>query len=192
MTDSILAHNSGTRILPDIGLVIKYQQQYLFHFRLFPRKLITVFKKSNKNHFGPFLAKSVQKWIFLEKKGLCQFLNIPVSYHRTTNQKIKLMSHSWEKRRAHERTDRHWQTDRETDRQTDRYTDRQRQFYMTLRRTGAPKVNCLLVMSLQRWDNWTWSIKMAHKDFFNKKCLQVKTDVFRTQESIYDGVFLWI
>ena len=120
MTDSILAHNSGTRILPDIGLVIKYQQQYLFHFRLFPRKLITVFKKSNKNHFGPFLAKSVQKWIFLEKKGLCQFLNIPVSYHRTTNQKIKLMSHSWEKRRAHERTDRHWQTDRQTDTQTDK------------------------------------------------------------------------
>ena len=28
LADSILAHNSRTRILPDIGLVVQYQQQY--------------------------------------------------------------------------------------------------------------------------------------------------------------------
>ena len=28
LADSILAHNSRTRILPDMGLVVKYQQQY--------------------------------------------------------------------------------------------------------------------------------------------------------------------
>ena len=50
-----------------------------------------------------FLAKKKGK-----RKGLCQFLNIPIIQHRAENQK-QLMTHSSEKRR----------TDGGTDRQTD-------------------------------------------------------------------------
>ena len=32
--------------------------------------------------FVPFLPKFGQKWIFLEKKRLRQFLDIPIIYHR--------------------------------------------------------------------------------------------------------------
>ena len=129
---------------------------------------------------------------FLGKKralSVFKYSSFLPSYHKSENKTNEPFLRKTSSSRTDRQTLTDRQRDRETDRQTDRYTDRQRQFYMTLRRTGAPKVNCLLVMSLQRWDNWTWSIKMAHKDFFNKKCLQVKTDVFRTQESIYDGVF---
>ena len=72
-------------------------------------------------HFGPFLLKFGQKWIFLEKKGS---LNIPIIYHRAKNQK-KLLNHFWQKRR--------------TDGRTDRQTDRQWWFYRTLRMTGTQK-----------------------------------------------------
>ena len=57
MTDNILAHNSRTRILPDMGLVVKYQQQYSFHFRLFPRKTNDkIFQKIEKPYFGAILG----------------------------------------------------------------------------------------------------------------------------------------
>ena len=62
-----------------------------FHFRLFPRKTNDkIFQKIQKNlfwgHLGPFLPRWGQKWIFL-KKGICQFLDIPIIYHRAKNQK---------------------------------------------------------------------------------------------------------
>ena len=57
LTDNILAHNSRTRILPDMGLVVKYQQQYSFHFRLFPRKTNDkIFQKIKKPNFGAILG----------------------------------------------------------------------------------------------------------------------------------------
>ena len=43
-------------------------------------------KKSKKSYFRAILPKFGQKWIFLEKKGLCQFLNIPIIFHRAKNQ----------------------------------------------------------------------------------------------------------
>ena len=49
-----------------------------FHFRLFPGKLMTkFFQKSKKTlfwcHFGQFLPKFREKWIFLEKRALTGF-----------------------------------------------------------------------------------------------------------------------
>ena len=38
LADSILAHNSRARILPDMGLVVKYQQQYKFPFYVISKK----------------------------------------------------------------------------------------------------------------------------------------------------------
>ena len=67
-----------------------------------------LFKKFKNPYFevilGPFcsnLGKNEFSW----KKGLCQFLNIPIGYHCAQNQK-KLMSHSREKCRLIGRTDR--------------------------------------------------------------------------------------
>ena len=58
-------------------------------------------------HFGSYLPKFGQKWIFLDK-SLTQFLDNPMIYHRAKNQK-KLMSYFWEKAEL---------TDRHADRQT--------------------------------------------------------------------------
>ena len=49
-----------------------------FHLRLFPRKTNDrIFQKIRKtqfwDHFGPFLPKFRQKWIFLEKKSYVSF-----------------------------------------------------------------------------------------------------------------------
>ena len=74
---------------------------------------------------GPFGALFAQLWAKMDfpgKKG-CQFLDIPIAYHRAKNQK-KLLSHFGEKRRT---------DDRRTNGQTDR------RFYRTLRRTGVQK-----------------------------------------------------
>ena len=55
------------------------------------------FKRSKKNSIlGPFWDLSTQIWAkinFCGKKGLCQFLNIPIIYHGAKDQK-KLMTHS--------------------------------------------------------------------------------------------------
>ena len=54
------------------------------------------FKKSQKPYFGPILGPFDQIWAkneFFWKKGLCQFFNIRITYHRAKNQK-DLMSHS--------------------------------------------------------------------------------------------------
>ena len=66
------------------------------------------FKKSKKHNlvailgtFCPNLGKNGFSW----KKGLCQFLDIPIIYHRTKNQR-KLLSHFWEKRQTDGWTDR--------------------------------------------------------------------------------------
>ena len=55
-----------------------------------------VFKKSKKPYFGTSLD-TLGKNEFSWEKGLCQFLDIPIIYHRAKNQK-KLLSHFWEKR----------------------------------------------------------------------------------------------
>ena len=61
--------------------------------------MIKFFKKSNKPYLGailgpffPNLGKNEFSW----KKGLCQFLDIPIIYHFNNNQK-KLLSRLWEK-----------------------------------------------------------------------------------------------
>ena len=54
------------------------------------------FKKSKTklfvDHFGPFPQNLVDNEVSW-KKGLCQFLNIPIIYHHAKNQK-KLMTRS--------------------------------------------------------------------------------------------------
>ena len=45
--------------------------------------------KKKKKNFGASLVKNEFSW----KRGLCQFLNIPIIYHHVKNQK-KLISHS--------------------------------------------------------------------------------------------------
>ena len=57
--------NLRTRILPDMRLVVKYQQQYInnnsFHFRLFPRKFKDkISKKSKKNLFWDTLFTQIR------------------------------------------------------------------------------------------------------------------------------------
>ena len=84
-----------------MGLEVEYQYQYIsFHSRLFPRKTKDkVFQKIQKPYLGailgpfcPYLGKNEFSW----KKGLCQFFDIPIIYHRAENQK-KLSSHFREK-----------------------------------------------------------------------------------------------
>ena len=63
------------------------------------------------------------KFEFSWKKGLCQFLNIPIIYHHVkrsekTNEPLLKKMPNWQ-------TDRQRQIDRQTDRQTDKQTDRQ-------------------------------------------------------------------
>ena len=70
---SILAHNSRTRILPNVGLVVKYRNHSSLILDYFQRKF---FKTPQKY----FLVKFRQKW----------------NYHHVKNQK-KLTSYSWEK-----------------------------------------------------------------------------------------------
>ena len=58
---------------------------------------MTKFFKKSKNPslgpFGPFLHEFLDKNEFPWKKGICQFLAIPVIYHHAKNQK-KIMCHS--------------------------------------------------------------------------------------------------
>ena len=75
----------------------------------FQEKLMT--KCFKKPYFGDILGSfcpNSGKTEFFWKERLCQFLNIPIIYHRAKNQN-KLISHSWEKC---------W-TDGQTDRRTD-------------------------------------------------------------------------
>ena len=72
------------------------------------------FKKHRKPYFWAILGtfcRILGKNEFPWKKGLCQFLYIPIIYHRAKNQK-KLQDRFWEKR----------QTDRQTDGRTS-FTD---------------------------------------------------------------------
>ena len=67
------------------------------HFGLFPGKTnYEIYQKTQKTlfwgHFGPFYP-NLDKNEFSRKKGLCQFFDIRIIYHRAKNQK-KLMSHS--------------------------------------------------------------------------------------------------
>ena len=92
---SISAHNSRTRILPDMGLRGDINN-ISFHFRYFSKKTNhKIFQKISKtlfwDHFGPFLPKFRKKINIPEKKS-CQFLDIPIIYHRAKNQK-KLTNH---------------------------------------------------------------------------------------------------
>ena len=71
------------------------------------------FRKSKKPYLGAILGPfcpNLEKNEFSWKKGPCQFLNIPIIFHRAKNQK-KIMTHYFEKCR----------TDGQTDRQTDRH-----------------------------------------------------------------------
>ena len=94
--------NARTRILPNMGLLVKYQQQYQLSFKIMSKKislnkiLINFLKTQKKNYFGtnlgrfgPNLVKNEFSW----KRGLSQFLNIPIIYHYVKNQR-KLMNYS--------------------------------------------------------------------------------------------------
>ena len=70
----------------------------------FQEKLITnFFKKIKQTLFSGHFAQICAKMDFAGKKGLCQYFNIPIIYHRAKNQK-KLMTQSWEKCRTDGRT----------------------------------------------------------------------------------------
>ena len=82
LTVSILDYNSRTRILPHMGLVVKYQQQLpipiSFHLILFRRKSNDqIFQKIKKyifwGQFGIFLLKFGQKRTFVEIRVLSFF-----------------------------------------------------------------------------------------------------------------------
>ena len=68
-----------------MGLVVKYQEQYVFNLHYFQKKLMTkFFRKCKKSYFGailsPFylyLGKNEFSW----EKDLCQVLNIPIIYN---------------------------------------------------------------------------------------------------------------
>ena len=94
-----------------------------FHFRLYTRKSNdkSFQKKSKKNlfwgHFGPFLPKFGQKWIFLEK--------IALSVFRYSNY-LSLCQKSAKTFEQFPRKTPNWRTDRQTERRL--------WFYKTLRR----------------------------------------------------------
>ena len=73
---------------------------------------MTKFFKKSKTLFWGHFAQIWEKINFPGKKGLCQFLNIRIIYHRGKNQK-KLMSHSCGKCRT---------DNGQTEGQTDRWT----------------------------------------------------------------------
>ena len=83
------------------------------------------FKKSQNPYFWFHFGQNKISW----KKGLRQFLDIPIIYHRAKNQE-KIMSYFWEKRR--------------TDGQTDGQTYRQWWFYCTLRKSGVQEAITVL------------------------------------------------
>ena len=69
-----MAHNCRTRILPDMGLVGKYQQ-YLFPSKIISKKKLFKFSKK-KTILGPFWVHSAQVWAkmnFPGKKGSVSF-----------------------------------------------------------------------------------------------------------------------
>ena len=72
---------------------MKYQLQYynVFILDYFHKELITkLFRKIQENYFGAILGRFSRIWAkihFPEKKGLCQFLSIPIIYHHKKNQK---------------------------------------------------------------------------------------------------------
>ena len=86
--------------MPDMGLVLKYQKNISFYFRLLPSKTNeNIFQKFQKAYYEAILAFFAQMWAkmsFPEKKRRCDFLNIITIYHRAKNQK-KLICHTWEK-----------------------------------------------------------------------------------------------
>ena len=62
LADSILAHNLRLRILPNIGFVVKYQNNIIFYFRLFPRKTSDKILQNNQKiiFWGTFWALFTQ------------------------------------------------------------------------------------------------------------------------------------
>ena len=87
-----------------------------FHIRLFPG--ITDDKSFQKFHFGAIftsLSPNLDKNEFSWKKGLCQFLNIPIIYHHAEKSEKNNEPLLWKMQK--------WRTDRQTDRQTDGRTD---------------------------------------------------------------------
>ena len=75
LTNSILPENLRIRILPDMGLVVKYQQ-YQFQETVMTQMTQKILTNLFRGHFRPFLPNFGQKQIFLDKRH-CQFLNIP-------------------------------------------------------------------------------------------------------------------
>ena len=127
LADSILTHNSRTRILPDMRLVVKSNNIKKIKKTLF------------WGHFGPFLQKFVQKKIFLKKRALSVFTYsnyLPLSQK---NQKITLSQR---------------RTDRRTGRQLGRWTDRQQWFNGTLHRIGVQKERIFEAKHVFHANNW--------------------------------------
>ena len=66
-----MAHNSTIRLLPDMGLVVKYKSQYYFF----------ILGKTNDKK-NPILRPFWPNMNFPGKiLQFCQFLNIPIIYH---------------------------------------------------------------------------------------------------------------
>ena len=89
LADSILAHNSRARILPDVALLVISTTILVSISGYFQEKLMTkFFKEPNKPYLGAILGpfcSNLSKNEFSSKKGLSQFLDIPIIYHCTYN-----------------------------------------------------------------------------------------------------------
>ena len=82
-------HNSRARILPDVALLVISTTILVSISDYFQEKLMTkFFKESNKPYLGAILGPfypNLSKNEFSWKKGLSQFLHIPIIYHCTYN-----------------------------------------------------------------------------------------------------------
>ena len=120
LADSIFAHNSRTRILPDMWLVVNIKDNISFHFRLFSTKTNhKIYQKFKKIHFGAILG------------SFCPTLNFPgkkLSVFRYSNY-LPSCQKSEKTIDQFLRKTLHWQKDRGT--------DRQQWFYRTIHRIGV-------------------------------------------------------
>ena len=137
LAHSILAHKLRTRILQDMGLVMKNKKNISFHFRLIPTNN-KILQKIQKNPiFGPFWALFAQKKRKKRDLSVFKYSN-DQPWENEKNEKKKLMGHSWEKYWID------WQMNRETDRETDRRT--------------SPKNRIVNILKLQKGLSW-WQNK---------------------------------
>ena len=164
LAESILTHNLRTRILPDMGLVVKYYN-IRFHFRLFLGKTKdTIFQKIQKTLFwGPFsalfsqiLAKIIFPGKFFQifpKKSVFNY-----SSYLPPCKKSEKVSEPFLRKILNE----------QMDGQMDRQTDRQRWFYTTIHLMRVQKIE---VINCKRgFTNWREYYFIRTLPHFKQQC----------------------